>query len=113
MTKPFLMNCFLAVCAFVMTATMAIAALTVDAAKQDGLVGERQDGLLGIVAGPSPDVTALVQTTNAERMAKYQSIAAKNGTGVAQVQALAGKKLISSARSGEFVQSADGSWQRK
>lgn len=111
--KPILMNCFLAFCALVMTASMAIAALTVEAAKRDGLVGERQDGTLGIVAGPTPDVNALVQATNAERMGKYQAIAAKNGTGVAQVQALAGKKLISSAKSGEFVQAADGSWQRK
>lgn len=111
--KLFFKNAALVLTALVMTAGMAMASLTVDAAKQQGLVGERTDGTLGIVAGATPEISALVSATNQERMAKYNAIAAKNGTGVAQVQALAGKKLISGAKTGEFIQGADGSWQRK
>ncbi len=91
---------------------LALAALSVDAAKSQGLVGERPDGMLGAVSA-SAEVNALVAATNAERLAKYQAIAAKNGTGLEQVKALAGKKLIISAKPGEYVQSADGSWQQK
>lgn len=111
--KQLLMNATLTVMALVMTAGMAIASLTVDAAKSQGLVGERMDGTLGIVAGATPEVNALVAATNQERLAKYNAIAAKNGTGVDQVRALAGKKLIASAAPGEYIQAADGSWQRK
>lgn len=111
--KSFLMKSVVAFTALVLSAGMAVAGLTVDSAKQQGLVGERTDGTLGIVAGATPEVNALVSSTNQERMEKYNAIAAKNGTGVAQVQALAGKKLIGAAKTGEFVQGADGSWQRK
>lgn len=111
--KSFLMNALLTLTALVFTAGIAIASLTVDAAKQQGLIGERSDGTLGIVAGATPEVSALINATNQERMTKYNAIAAKNGTGLAQVQALAGKKLIDGAKAGEFVQGADGSWQRK
>lgn len=103
----------LVVATLVMTATIAFAALTVDAAKAQGLVGERQDGLLGIVASATPDVTTLVNTVNAERLAKYQAIAAKNGTALDQVQALAGQKLIAGAPAGEYIQNASGGWQKK
>ncbi len=111
--KTFMKNAVMALTSLVVSTGMAVAALSVDAAKQQGLVGERMDGTLGIVAGATPEINALVQSTNQERMAKYNAIAAKNGTGLAAVQALAGKKLISGAKSGEFVQGADGSWQRK
>ena len=113
MKKSFLMKTVVALTALVLSAGMAVAALNVDTAKQQGLVGERSDGTLGIVSGATPEISALVNTTNQERMAKYNAIASKNGTGLAQVQALAGKKLISGAKAGEFVQGADGSWQRK
>lgn len=96
-----------------MTASIAFAALTVDAAKQQGLIGEKPDGMLGIVAASNPEVTSLVNTVNAERAAKYNALAAKNGTGLAQVQALAGKKLIERAASGEYVMNSAGVWQKK
>ena len=111
--KKFMMNDAMTVAAVVMATGMAVAALNVDAAKQQGLVGERADGTLGIVAGATPEISALVTTTNQERMERYQAIAAKNGTGLSQVQALAGKKLIAGAKAGEFIQGADGSWLRK
>lgn len=111
--KSLFKNALMALAAVSVTAGMAIAGITIEAAKQQGLVGERMDGTLGIVAGATPDVSALVAATNQERLTKYNTIAAKNGTGVGQVQALAGKKLIENARPGEFVQGADGSWQRK
>lgn len=99
--------------ALFMTASVAFAAMTVEAAKQQGLVGERPDGLLGIVSGGSPDVKQLVESTNSQRMAKYNAIASRNGTPVDQVQALAGQKLIKGTAPGEFFMNAAGSWQQK
>lgn len=110
--KPIFMNLFLAACAIVMTASLAMAALTVEAAKSQGLVGERVDGTLGVVVA-NGEANALVQTVNSERLATYKQIASKNGTSVDVVQAAAGKKLIGSAKSGEYVQGADGSWHKK
>lgn len=100
--------------ALFMTASVAFAALTLDNAKQDGLVGEKPDGLLGSVgASPSEDVKGLVDSINSQRMEKYSSISAKNGTPVDQVQALAGKTLISKTPSGQYVMDATGEWQKK
>lgn len=105
---------FLAFMALAMTASLAFAAITLDAAKSQGLVGERTDGMLGIVAaGSDADVAALVSTINAERLAKYQSIAAKNGTDIEKVKALAGQKLFSGAKAGEYVMNAAGVWVKK
>lgn len=88
-------------------------AMTVESAKQQGIVGERTDGLLGIVSGGGGDVQTLVNTTNAERLAKYKGIAEKRGTPLDQVQAVAGKKLIEKAAPGEFIQTGSGGWQKK
>ena len=113
MMKQIILKGLLTVTALVMSGAIAFAALTVDAAKQQGLVGELPDGMLGIVVSGNPEVSSLVDTTNAERLAKYQSIAAKNGTELEQVKSLAGKKLIESATSGQYYMTAAGSWQKK
>ncbi len=103
----------LALAALVLSATLALAAISLDTAKQQGLVGEQPDGLLGIVAAaPSADVTSLVATTNAERLERYKAIAAKNNTDLAKVQALAGQKLVDQTPAGEYVLNA-GAWQKK
>jgi uncharacterized protein YdbL (DUF1318 family) len=97
-----------------MTASIAFAALTVSAAKQDGLVGEQADGLLGIVApNSSVELTALVDKTNEGRLALYKATAEKNGTTLEQAQAVAGQTLIKKAAPGEYIQNASGAWQKK
>lgn len=113
MILHFLPKLVLALVVLIMSASIAFAAMTVDTAKQQGLVGEQPDGMLGIVSEGSPDVQSLVDTTNAERLAKYQSIASKNGTDIEQVKALAGRKLIENTPSGEYVLNAQGIWQKK
>jgi len=112
--KNFIKKSALALAAVSLSASIAFAAMSIDTAKQQGLVGERTDGLLGIVAAnPGKDVEALVQDINAKRMTHYQGIADKNGTNVSDVQALAGKRLIEKAVSGEYIQNASGGWQKK
>ncbi len=104
----------MACCALVMSASIAFAALSLPAAKAEGLVGEKPDGLLGIVTtAPSTEVQALVNSTNSQRMTKYNGIASKNNTPIDQIQALAGQKLIGSTAPGEFFMNASGGWQKK
>jgi uncharacterized protein YdbL (DUF1318 family) len=90
------------------------ASLELDAAKRDGLIGEKADGFVGIVvAKPSAEVRALVDSVNAKRRARYEEIAKKNGTLLDAVAAVAGEKLIQRASPGEWVTDAQGNWYQK
>ena len=103
-----------AAAAVLLSGSVAFAALTLDAAKSQGLVGEQPNGMIGSVAAtPSADVQALVDATNAERLKKYQDIAAKNGTQVDQVEAVAGQKLVNVTPAGQYIMNAAGGWQKK
>lgn len=80
--------------------------------KASGSIGEMPNGLVGAVTS-SADVNRVVEEINAERLAKYRDIASKNGLPLAKVQALAGEKLINQTPSGQYYQSASGSWTKK
>ncbi len=89
-------------------------ALSLDSAKDQGLVGEKLDGYLGIVVqNPSTEVEALVKEINSKRMQEYQSIAGKNGTDLKTVELLAGKKAVEKTRSGHFIKLPTGVWEAK
>ncbi len=104
---------FLALSLFV----MAPAALAdgLDDAKVAGLVGEKPDGYLGVVsASAGADIQRLVQDINLRRRDSYRAIAESTpGTTLADVEVLAGAKLISKTPSGQYVQNAAGAWVRK
>ena len=105
--------CALVLLGFVLAIAPAQAGALEDA-KAAGLVGERSDGYLGVVAGGVPaNVRSLVDQINAERQAKYAEIAAKQGAPVEAVAQIAGKKLIERAAPGEYVMGANGQWQQK
>ncbi|HYI69297.1 MAG TPA: YdbL family protein, partial [Skermanella sp.] len=87
---------------------------SLDAAKQSGLIGERPDGLVGFVADMVPaDIRSLVEQINAQRMRRYDQVAATNGTPVDSVQAMAGRQLIDRTLAGQYVLSASGRWVKK
>ena len=91
----------------------AMAASLVDL-KSDGVVGERTDGLIGIVvSNPQSDVKSMVNQINDDRMDKYRSIATKNGIALNKVQALAGEKLVAQTPGGQYVMTLGGEWVRK
>lgn len=93
---------------------MPAAAIELDQARSQGLVGERPDGLIGAVESTvTPDVKALVESVNAARMAEYRSIAQKNGTPLDAVQAVAGEKQIQKAKANQwYSMSASGGWSK-
>ncbi|KFZ36733.1 hypothetical protein HR45_14875 [Shewanella mangrovi] len=99
---------------FITAITLSFAALALDlqTAKDQGLVGEQNNGYLAPLQS-SADVTALVKEINAKRTAAYQQIAAKNGISVDDVAKLAAKKIIAKAEKGHMVQDGSGNWLKK
>ena len=67
-----------------------------DAARTQGLVGERADGLVAAISDAA-EINSLVQSVNAARMANYRDTAAREGTRLDTVQAIAGQTLRGAA----------------
>jgi uncharacterized protein YdbL (DUF1318 family) len=89
-------------------------AAILDPYKAQGWVGERPDGLAGVVSASAPaEAKAAVERVNAERMVEYNRIAAQQKTSVAAVQAIFGKKLIDQAAKGTYIMNAQGQWVKK
>jgi len=84
-------------------------ALGLSEAKEQGMVGEQMNGLLGVVE-VSPQVTQLVNDINAKRLVKYKQIAEKNAMTVEQVSILAGEKTIKKTPAGQYIKNASGQW---
>lgn len=78
-------------------------------AKEQGLIGEQTNGLLGVVES-SPEVEKLVKEINERRLGKYSQIAEKNGMTVEQVSLLAGEKTMKKTPAGQYIQNASGQW---
>ena len=87
-------------------------ALSLDEAKSQGLVGEKPNGYLGIVAGSNPDVQGLVTDVNQKRRQAYEDIAKRNRTQLDAVEALAGQKAIQNTQPGAYIQ-GPGGWKKK
>lgn len=84
-------------------------ALGLSEAKEQGLVGEQMNGLLGVVE-VSAQASQLVNDINAKRLVKYKQIAEKNAMTVEQVSILAGEKTIKKTPAGQYIKNASGQW---
>ncbi|MCC8378802.1 YdbL family protein [Xenorhabdus sp. PB30.3] len=86
--------------------------MTLDEAKQQGLVGETFSGYLAPVRN-TEDALSVVKQINSEREKKYAEIAAQNNITTDQVARIAGEKLVSRAGAGEYVRGINGNWLKK
>lgn len=87
---------------------------SLDQAKAQGLVGEKVDGYIAAVTpNPSPEIQALIQSTNDGRRKAYADLAQRNGITVEEVGILSAEKLHANAKSGEYIQSPSGQWVQK
>ena len=87
---------------------------TLGEAKQQGWLGERPDGYLGLVKPSAPSKTVkLMKDINRKRQDVYKKIASKNGTTLSSVEALAGEKAINKTPSGQFIMQPNGTWISK
>ncbi|RUO25446.1 DUF1318 domain-containing protein [Aliidiomarina minuta] len=100
----------LATSANAMTLQEAMSELT--SAKEQGLVGERQNGYLGVVVEESAEAETIVRLINDARRAEYTRIAENNNIAVSDVEAMAGKRAIERTPTGQYVQ-VDDRWVRK
>ncbi|KMW74767.1 hypothetical protein TI10_03160 [Photorhabdus luminescens subsp. luminescens] len=89
-----------------------VGGMTLNEAKQKGLVGETFSGYLAIVKADS-QAQALVTEINQARKKKYAEIAAGNNISTEQVAKLTGEKLVYRAESGEYVLGINGKWLKK
>lgn len=103
--------------ALFITATLAFTslahALTLDEAQSQGLLGENASGYLEMTPRGNAEAKALMDSVNAKRKAKYQSIADKQGTELENIEQIAGEKIAAKLKSGEFYKDADGRWHKK
>ncbi len=115
MMRRWLSPCVAAMCVALMMSLggPAVAQDALSAAKAAGQVGERPDGLVGVVPGAPGSATGLAAQINAQRLARYQEIARGNGTALDKVQAVAGEQLIARTPAGQFIMTPAGAWQRK
>jgi len=95
-----------------LTVTFSAWAITLDQAKQQGLVGEMPNGYLGVVIS-STEVSHLVDSVNQKRKDIYVTLARKNKLSMKQVTALAGDKAINKTQSGHLIKDASGKWVKK
>jgi hypothetical protein len=79
--------------------------------KESGLIGERNDGLLGFVNGASNN--ALVTAENDDRKKVYAAIAKQQGTTPEVVGTRRALQISQKAEPGSWLQDSKGSWYKK
>jgi uncharacterized protein len=87
-------------------------AISLNDAKQQGLVGEMPNGYLGVVV-ESAEVQSLVDSVNEKRRNIYLNLARKNKITMEQVTALAGVKALEKTQPGHLIKTSDGKWVKK
>jgi len=87
----------------------------IEAAKAQGIVGEKIDGYLGIVdaSKASADLQRRVSENNAKRLELYTQLSKQQNQPVAVIAQLTGEKQIAGASPGQMVMTASGSWSKK
>ncbi|WP_354624691.1 YdbL family protein [Psychromonas sp. MME2] len=97
--------------ALLLSLLMSFSALALDLseAKELGLIGEKKNGLLGVVK-ESSEAATLVKEINEKRLVEYKKIAAKNSMSLEQVAILAGDKTISKTAPGQYIENSSGQW---
>lgn len=86
-------------------------ALDLAEAKAQKLVGEKSNGYLGLIVSSNTDAAVLIAEINKKRKAKYQSIAGKQKTKLANIEKIAGEKLTAKAKAaGQAYKNSAGRW---
>ena len=83
-----------------------------DAGKAQCLIGERNDGYLGVVDGKQVDAVLAreMREVNQKRASAYEQLARKNGVSLDTAARATAEKLVNQASSGQCVQDASGRW---
>ncbi len=108
----------IAALAAVVTGLMSVAfAATpaIEAAKDECIVGERNDGYLGVIDSARADAALRreVASVNQQRKAAYARLAERNGVTIEDTATLTAERLINQASPGQCVQNSSGEWVKK
>ena len=82
------------------------------ALKDKGVIGEKLDGLLGVVKASSK-AKSVVKAENKDRLSVYKKRAKKGGTSLPTFMKVMGEERIKKEKPGRFIQNAQGSWVKK
>ena len=104
----------LAIAALASAAAPAAAQQTAAELRSTGLVGERFDGFMGLVA-PAPDrIRSQMHAINIRRRAQYTDLARRRGARIEEVAVAAGCEILSTrVLPGHFYMLPDGIWRRR
>ena len=83
-------------------------------AKEQGLIGEQNNGYLGLVKNDAPaDVKALLADVNNQRKAQFAQIATKNGISEAEAAKVFAREAADRTTAGNYIQNPAGAWVKK
>ncbi|PSV27121.1 YdbL family protein [Photobacterium sp. GB-56] len=89
-------------------------ALTLQQAKQHGLIGEANNGYVASVQPtPSPSLRALINSVNNKRQQGYLHISKKNNLSLDDVTSMAQEKAVKKTLPGQYFQTKTGDWVKK
>ncbi len=100
------------VAAFLVIAAAPAFALDLNQARSKGLLGEKQDGYVGVVVA-SREAQELANDVNARRRDEYNRISQQNSQPASVVAKLAAEQIINNLPAGALYQGANGSWVKK
>ena len=107
----------IAAAALAMAATVPAAAQERDpayqSARENGRVGEKMDGYLGVVSGADPALRAMVDDLNIRRRAVFAQRARAENATLEEYAFTAGCIAIARTAPGEMYQAPDGSWRER
>ncbi|MFC3030960.1 YdbL family protein [Pseudoalteromonas fenneropenaei] len=87
-------------------------ALTLQDAKDQGLVGEMRNGYLGVVVAGAA-AQQIADEVNEKRRMHYEDIATRNNLTLEQVAARAGVKNLERTEAGHYIENANGQFIKK
>lgn len=76
------------------------------AMKEQGMLGEKQNGYLGVVNDRN-NASTIADLINDARRSEYTRIAEQNNIAVSDVEAMAGKRAIERTPAGQYIQLDD------
>ena len=82
-------------------------------ARENGRVGEKMDGYLGVVRGADPALRAMVDDINIRRRAVFAQRARAENATLEEYAFTAGCIAIARTAPGEMYQAPDGSWRER
>lgn len=89
-------------------------AIDLQSAKEQGLVGEANNGYLAAVKSPaSSEVQQLIAEVNAKRKSEFASAADKTGATLQQVSMRFYQLAVQKTQPGHYYQDANGRWVKK